>query len=144
MLTAAVAVGVYAACGVLRRCLDRPDREDRTYCRGRIRLTALRNYGAAFDLPIEKTAILAGSATILITAVRNRRRHPLAAGLLLGGGCANLAERLSGKGVYDYLQFPPCKYVFNLADEAIVLGLVGGVQGVTFPQVGEARGQRPV
>ena len=47
--------------------------------------------------------------------------HFLGCAMLLGGGISNLYERLSGKGVFDYIQFPKApgrlrKYVFNLAD----------------------------
>ena len=55
-----------------------------------------------------------------------RRRSPLGAGLALGGGLSNLWERVRYGRVYDYVRFPKLprlwRYVWNLADFAIVLG----------------------
>ena len=49
---------------------------------------------------------------------------------MLGGGLSNLMERLLHGKVYDYLQFPKApgrlkRYVYNLADFAILLGGIG-------------------
>ena len=51
----------------------------------------------------------------------------LAAGILLGGGASNLAERLRWGSVRDYVRFPKVpgplgRYVYNLADGAVALG----------------------
>ena len=64
---------------------------------------------------------------MLAWTFRRRKRSPAAAGLVLGGGLSNLRERLHTGAVYDYLQFPKApsplnRYVFNLADLAIILG----------------------
>lgn len=52
--------------------------------------------------------------------------QPLGAGLALGGGLSNLWERVRYGRVYDYVRFPKLprlwRYVWNLADFAIVLG----------------------
>ena len=71
--------------------------------------------------------MLAASFATLWMLWRQRRRSPLGAGLILGGGISNLLERLRLGRVYDYVQFPRApgqlkQYVFNLADFAIILG----------------------
>jgi len=53
---------------------------------------------------------------------------------VLGGGLSNLWERVMHGGVYDYLQFPKApeklrRYVFNLADLAILFGVIAVALG---------------
>lgn len=45
-MTLFIAAAIFAACVGLRRYLDRPERTDREFGNGRIRLTALWNEGA--------------------------------------------------------------------------------------------------
>ena len=130
MLTLLIAAAVLAACTGLRRFLNREGRRDRTFWGGRIRLTALWNDGAAFSLPLKRTLVSALSILILPLVWVFRRRSPIGAGLALGGGVSNLWERLKNRRVYDYVQFPKApgrwsRYVYNLADFAIILGGVG-------------------
>ena len=85
------------------------------------------NGGAAFGLPIRKAALPAASLAALGMLWTQRRRSPVGVGLSLGGGLSNLLERLRRGSVYDYIQFPKApgrlkRYVFNLADFAILLG----------------------
>ena len=129
MLTSLTAASTVAACGAVRRRLNRPDRKDRTLARGWVRLTALWNRGAAFALPAPKQVLYGGAAASLLTALRLRKRSPIASGLILGGGLSNLAERLLRDKVYDYVQFPKApgpvkRYVYNLADFAVFLGIL--------------------
>lgn len=131
LLTAAA---VAAACAVLRRALCRPERRERDHWGGRVRLTALWNDGAAFGLPIRRGPLLTLSLGALAAAVLCGRRSPAAAGLVLGGGLANLWERLRHGRVYDYLRFPKApgplgRYVYNLADIALFLGAAGLLLG---------------
>ena len=56
-----------------------------------------------------------------------KKHIPVGAGLALGGGLSNLAERLRHGRVYDYVRFPKApkpanRYVYNLADFAIAAG----------------------
>ena len=117
---------IAAACVGLRRYLDRPERTDREFGNGRIRLTALWNEGAAFSLPLKRGWVVLLSILILPFVWLFRRRSPLGAGLALGGGLSNLWERVRYGRVYDYVRFPKLprlwRYVWNLADFAIVLG----------------------
>ena len=130
MKTLITALTTFAACQAVRKKLDDPARPDAEYAKGRLRLTALRNEGAAFGLPIPMKTVLSVSAVGLGLLWRRRRKAPVSTGLVLGGGLSNLLERVREGEVYDYVQFPdaPGKlrdYVFNLADFAVFSGAVG-------------------
>lgn len=127
MLTIITALAALGACTAARWYLDRTGRRETEHAKGRIRLRALRNGGAAFGLPIQKKLLPAASLAALWLLWRQRRKSPLGAGLAIGGGLSNLLERLRRGTVYDYVQFPKApgrlkRYVFNLADFAILLG----------------------
>ena len=125
-MTMFIPAAIFAACVGRRRYLDRPARTDREFGNGRIRLTALWNEGAAFSLPLKRGWVVLLSILILPFVWLFRRRSPLGAGLALGGGLSNLWERVRYGRVYDYVRFPKLprlwRYVWNLADFAIVLG----------------------
>lgn len=130
MKTLITALTTLAACQAVRKKLDDPARPDAEYAKGRLRLTALRNEGAAFGLPVPRKAVAGVSAAALALLWTQRKKAPLAAGLVLGGGLSNLLERVKHGAVYDYVQFPkaPKKlkdYVFNLADFQVFAGAVG-------------------
>ena len=95
LTTLLTAASINALCGTVRRRLNRPDRNPAEYCGGRIRLTELWNHGAAFALPIPKSALLGGTIAALLGALHLRKRNPIASGLILGGGLSNLAERVT-------------------------------------------------
>lgn len=127
MKTALTGLAVFIACGTARRCLERKDRETAEYAGGRVRLTALRNEKGAFGLHLPRPVLLALSGAALGAVWLLRRRSPVGAGLLLGGGASNFWERLRQSSVYDYVRFPKApgrlkQYVFNLADFAILAG----------------------
>lgn len=125
-MTLLIAAVIFAACVGLRRVLDSPSRDGRDFWQGRICLTALWNGGAAFCLPLKRGLVTALSILILPLVWLFRGRNPVGAGLALGGGLSNLYERLRYKRVYDYVRFPKLpklgRYVWNLADLAIILG----------------------
>lgn len=132
MKTLLTAMTAFAACQAARRKLDVPERQESEHLDGCVKLTALRNEGAAFDLPIPFKTVVGASAVGLGLLWTQRKRAPLAAGLILGGGLSNLLERVKHGAVYDYVQFPraPKKlrdYVFNLADFSVFAGAVGWV-----------------
>ena len=127
MKTLLTGLAVFGACGAVRRRLERDGGSETVCAGGHIHLTTLRNARGAFGLRLPRTAILALSGTALCAAWLLRRRHPLGAGLLLGGGGSNVWERLRRGAVYDYIRFPKApgrlkRYVFNLADFAIFAG----------------------
>ena len=127
MKTLLTALTTFGACTVTRWYLDSPHREEKEYADGRVRMTALRNEGAAFGLKIPRNALLSLSGAVMGTFWMERKRHPLGAGLVLGGGLSNLTERLRHGKVYDYIRFPKApepvnRYVYNLADLTIAAG----------------------
>ncbi len=100
-----------------------------------LELTLTRNSGAAFSIGTGATVVFTVVAVAVVAAiVRTARRlrslpWAFALGLLLGGACGNLADRLfrapgPGRGyVVDWIQFPHWP-VFNIADACIVVGAV--------------------
>jgi len=127
MKTVLTGLATFGACRAARWYLDRSSRKTVETAGGHIRLTALWNKGAAFGLPIRREGLLVLSGAVLSAVWLLRGRSPVGAGLALGGGAANLAERLRHGKVYDYVQFPKApgrlkRYVFNLADFAIFAG----------------------
>lgn len=130
MLTAFIAALTLGGCVAARWYLDRPSRREKEHVGGQVRLKALWNEGTAFSLPIGRSVVTAVSAVLLGVLWARRKEHPVSTGLVLGGGLSNLLERLRQGKVYDYVQFPKApgrwsRYVYNLADFAIILGGIG-------------------
>ena len=129
MKTVLTSLAAFGACHAARWYLERDSRRPEDFVGGHVRLTALRNGGAAFGLPIRREALLVLTGAALGAAWLLRGRSPVGAGLVLGGGAANLTERLQKGTVYDYVQFPKApgklkRYVFNLADFAVFAGAI--------------------
>lgn len=127
MKTLLTAIGTLSACTTARWFLDNPRRKEKRCAGDRVRLTALWNEGAAFGLKIPKSVLLSLSGAVLGIFWMERKRHPVGAGLVLGGGLSNLLERIRHGKVYDYFSFPKApkpvnRYVYNLADLAILVG----------------------
>ena len=130
MITLMVAGGICSAAAAVRWYLHRTSRRDVLLWKGRVELTEVFNPAAAFSLRIPKSIIGAVSALTMCMVWKERKSAPLAAGVLLGGGAANLWERLRYQKVYDYVRFPKVPgrgkhYVWNLADFAILAGMAG-------------------
>lgn len=130
MLTGFITAVTLGSCTAARWYLDRSSRRETEYARGRVRLKALWNEGAAFGLRISQNVVVGTSVALLGVLWAKRKEHPVSTGLVLGGGISNLLERLRNGKVYDYVQFPKApgklkQYVFNLADFAILLGGLG-------------------
>jgi len=94
-----------------------------------VRITALWNEKGAFGLNISRNMLMSLSGAALGTVWTQRRRNPIGAGLILGGGTSNLLERMRHGEIYDYIRFPKLpkpinRYVYNLADFAIFAGVV--------------------
>lgn len=127
MKTILTSLCTLGGCTAARWYLDRPSRRQTEYAAGHVRLTTLWNEDAAFGLKIPAEVLLSLSGAALGTVWTQRYRSPVGAGLILGGGLSNLVERARHKCVYDYVQFPKAptplsKYVFNLADFAVIAG----------------------
>lgn len=98
-------------------------------------LVHTRNTGAAFSLGASYTWVLTAIAVgvILVILVSARRLAStgwaVALGLILGGACGNVADRLfrNDGGVVDFLAlvdpFDPPWPVFNLADACLCVGV---------------------
>lgn len=130
MKTLGIAAAVWAACAATRKVLLGTAPTSGRY----VRRKPLWNTGASFGLPIPRRALAPLSALALAAAWLLRRRSPLGAGLVLGGGLSNLWERLRRGRVFDYVQFPRApgrgkRYVFNLADFAIFTGVLALLRG---------------
>ncbi len=130
MLTAFTALAAFSGCAAARRYWDghpAHGRRETELLDGCVRLKPLWNKGAAFGLPIPREALRLGSAAALGAVWAGRRRCPIGAGLILGGGLSNLYERAFRGRVLDYVRFPKApgplrRYVFNLADLCILAG----------------------
>ena len=125
MKTVFTALAAASGCTAARWYLERSSRREVECLGGWVRLKSLWNEGAAFGLPVPFPSLAAGVALGLTWS--QRRRNPLGAGLILGGGLSNLAARVRYSRVYDYIQFPKApvplrRYVFNLADFSILAG----------------------
>ena len=97
-----------------------------------LELTLVRNTGIAFGAlaGMGGAAILALTAVAMLALVAYFAGDPtrpllwLPVGMVLGGAVGNLADRLREGAVLDFVDpvlWPP----FNLADTAIVLGIIG-------------------
>ena len=99
---------------------------------GIFRLTYVKNTGSAFGLFPNQTLFLifasfVGIAILLVFYRIHRVSSPIlriSLGLQLGGAIGNLMDRLRLGYVVDFLDVGAWP-VFNLADSAIVVGLVG-------------------
>jgi signal peptidase II len=124
---------------------------------GVLTLLESRNPGAAFSLggPSETIVFSAIAVGVVIFIIRAARRiyslpWAVALGLLLGGACGNLADRIFRSPgpfrgwVVDWIELPHWP-VFNLADSAITCGGVlmvllavfgRGIEGAVHPAGG--------
>jgi signal peptidase II len=116
------------------------DREPVRLLGGALKLTLIRNSGAAFSIGEGQTWVFTIIATAVVVVILRISRHlrslawACALGLLLGGALGNLSDRIfRSPGLFrghvvDFVQFgrfPVVDYdfpVFNLADSAIVVG----------------------
>ena len=95
---------------------------------GVITIRATENSGVAFgigaDQPLAVVAALTGLvvAAIAVGAWRGHFAGPVGAGLIVGGGTANLADRVVGGSVVDLFDLGWWP-VFNLADVALTVGV---------------------
>jgi signal peptidase II len=105
-----------------------------------IRLTYVENRGAAFGLLQEQTSffIIVGLTVIgVIIYSFKQMSQPswlltLALGLQLGGAIGNLIDRMRYGYVVDFVDLSVWP-VFNVADSAIVCGVIGLAWALAFP-----------
>ena len=103
-------------------------------------LTHTRNKGVAFGalgdggaLVVALTAAAFGLLTLYFALNARRRGLWLPAGAIAGGALGNLADRAREGSVIDYLD-PALWPAFNLADAAIVIGILGLLYVVEGPR----------
>lgn len=98
---------------------------------GLFRITYVTNIGGVFGILSNQAFLIILTTAVGIAAILLYSRYPIfnrmlvkiSLGLLLGGALGNLIDRLSFGWVVDFIDlgFWP---VFNLADSAIVLGVI--------------------
>ena len=97
---------------------------------GLVRLSYVRNTGAAFGLLANQTFLIILTAVVGIVVLLLYYSYPpfgrlpvrVGLGLLLGGSVGNLVDRLRSGYVTDFIDLRVWP-VFNLADSAIVVGV---------------------
>ena len=130
LVTMVLAGAIALGCQCARWYLEWEGRKESEHWGGRVKLTALRNSGAAFGLlPLSGKWLAAASAVVLTISAALYRGCRMGCALILGGGLSNLWERVRHGSVFDYIAFPKApekvrRYVFNLADFAIFVGTV--------------------
>ena len=96
---------------------------------GSITLRLVHNHGVVFGigayLPAAAITVLTASiaAAVAFAAWRGSVRPPLAAGLVIGGAFANVADRLTAGSVIDFISIGRWP-IFNFADIFIIAGLL--------------------
>ena len=103
-----------------------------------------RNEGVAFGLGGDISAVLIGVTVVLLvgllvylaTRSGEQRLVWLAGALLVGGALGNLADRVRDGAVIDFIDLPLWP-TFNLADTAIVAGVLLLFLGIERSQTGE-------
>jgi signal peptidase II len=98
---------------------------------GIFHITIVHNKGAAFGLFKEQTIaliIISIAAVVLFplfykSSVKHSRLAAISLGMIAGGACGNLVDRLRFGYVVDFLDFRVWP-VFNIADAAITIGAV--------------------
>lgn len=95
-----------------------------------VKIRYLTNTGAAFGILQNQTTFLIVMAFVGLIAIYLYYRYPpfehgivpLAIGLMLGGACGNLIDRIIHGRVTDFIDFPRFP-AFNVADSAINIGI---------------------
>jgi signal peptidase II len=116
--------------------------EDRNVFFG-IDLTYVRNEGVAFGalgdggaLVVVLTSAALGFLVLYFALHADRPGLWLPVGAVLGGALGNLADRAREGAVIDYVD-PSFWPAFNLADAAIVIGILGLLYVIEGPRQGE-------
>jgi signal peptidase II len=144
-LALAVGLGVVVLDQVSKRwALDHlPPGLPREFLPGLLNLQLVQNTGAAFSLFTEAPRLLAlvsllASGAVLLWILRqplSSRWESLGLGFLLGGALGNGLDRWRMGAVIDFLALVPIHFpIFNLADVAINLAVLGFLVHLTRPQ----------
>ena len=117
---------------------------------GLFRITYITNPGGAFGILGNQGFLILLTTLIGVAAVLIYSRYPafnrmlvkIALGLMLGGAVGNLIDRLSSGMVVDFIDLGPWP-VFNIADSAIVIGVILLAYYFIFPARREERAGQP-
>lgn len=110
-----------------------------------VKVRYLTNTGAAFGILQNQTTFLIVMAFVGLIAIYLYYRYPpfehgivpLAIGLMLGGACGNLIDRIVHGRVTDFIDFPRFP-AFNVADSSINIGIAAIIIGyMLFGRDGE-------
>lgn len=101
-----------------------------------VKIRYLTNTGAAFGILQDQTTFLIVMAFVGLIAIYLYYRYPpfehgivpVAIGLMLGGACGNLIDRLIHQRVTDFIDFPRFP-AFNVADSSINIGIAAIIIG---------------
>ncbi len=100
-----------------------------------LNITTVWNSGISFGLlaNAEYSNVIFGTlssvivVTLIYLSLRYRGKNILAYSLIIGGGIANILDRITYGAVFDFIDFHLGEYhwpAFNIADSAIFLGIV--------------------
>lgn len=109
--------------------------------KGIFHLTYVHNYGAAFGILQNRRGLfILVSAVVIVLVVYFYKQLPkdwatqVALGLAIGGTLGNMFDRLRVGYVVDFFDFRIWP-IFNIADTAIVVGMILFAWRILFPRV---------
>ena len=117
-----------------------------------VRISHVRNSGAAFGLLPERTTLLSLLSVVAVVAIvyyyrRLAADSPLIAatlGMQLGGALGNLVDRVANGSVVDFVDVGlpdgPRFWAFNVADSSIVVGIIAVTVLLWWEERRQARG----
>lgn len=152
-LIAGVAVAIFVLDRITKAAVvaSIPLHETREVLGPFVRISHVRNTGAAFGLFQDRTTILSILSVVAVLAILYyyralAMRSPWMAGTLgmqLGGAFGNLVDRLQQGYVVDFIDVGldpgPRFWSFNVADSSIVLGIIAVAGMLWWSERGEAR-----
>ena len=107
------------------------------------KLTYLENTGAAFGTFTDNRVVFMTLSVVIIAVLAfvvwrfhgQNKLFDICMGLILGGGVGNMIDRIRLGYVVDFIDFCAFdfwKYVFNIADSAVVIGCMIAIVYVIF------------
>ncbi|MBQ8758975.1 MAG: signal peptidase II [Clostridia bacterium] len=124
-----------------------------TLIEGVLKFTYVENRGAAFGILSDNRAVFMVISVIIIALLGyviarfhgQSRLFDACLGLILGGGIGNMIDRAALGYVVDFIDFCAFdfwKWVFNVADSAVVVGCILAVVFVIFDKKAATIGEK--
>ena len=121
---------------------------------GILNFTYVENTGAAFGILSDNRAVFMIVSVLVIVVLSivivkyqgQSKLFDVCLGLIVGGGVGNMVDRAFLGYVIDFIDFCAFdfwKWVFNVADSAVVVGCILAVIFVIFDKKASAIGQKP-